>query len=189
MLRLRTSGLALVRPALVLILLGGALGIGTALVPLDYRPVGQYAVGAAAALLAVWWSVLPFLRWRARTYTITSQRLIARDGILTRSGHNLPLLRVSDVSYHRSLLDRLFGCGTLVVQTAADGALVLDGVPEVERVHLALTDLVLAVRAERQAAEDTVPASTRPARRRWRLRLGRSRRRRPDPVLSGGPPR
>ncbi|HEX8496210.1 MAG TPA: PH domain-containing protein, partial [Actinomycetales bacterium] len=123
----------------------------------------------AVGLLCVWWSLLPFLRWRARTYTVTTQRLRTRDGIVSRSGLSLPLLRVNDVSYQRSLVDRVFGCGTLVLQTAAEGALVLRDVPEVERVHLVLTDLVLAAGAgqrpdDAQLAEASESSSV-PARR------------------------
>ena len=94
-------------------------------------------------MLAIWWVVIPFLRWRTTTYTITNRRLITRSGILTKIGKDLPLNRINEVSSDRSLLDRMFGCGTLHVQTAADaGAIVLDDVPDVEHVHAELTELL-----------------------------------------------
>lgn len=141
-LRMRTHAKAMILPAALLILEGAVLGVGTALIAPRFRPVGQLAVVLAVLVLALWTSVIPFLRWRSRTYTITSHRLITRAGILSRTGHDLPLMRVNNVSYSRSLLDRMFGCGTLYVQTAAEGALVLDDVPDVERVHLVLTELL-----------------------------------------------
>ena len=145
-LRMRTHAKAMVLPAALLVLDGALLGVGTALVPSDYRPVGQYAVVVAVAALALWTSVLPFLRWRNRTYTLTNHRLITREGILSRTGHDLPLMRVNDVSYQRSLADRMLGCGTLSVQTAAEGALVLNDVPDVQHVHLTMTELLFAAR-------------------------------------------
>ena len=147
-LRMRTHAKAMVLPAALLVLDGALLGVGTALVPSDYRPLGQYAVVLAVGALAVWTSVLPFLRWRNRTYTLTNHRLITREGILSRTGHDLPLMRVNDVSYQRSLSDRMLGCGTLYVQTAAEGALVLDDVPDVQHVHLAMTELLFAARPQ-----------------------------------------
>ena len=65
----------------------------------------------------------------------------------------LPLLRINDVSYQRSLMDRILGCGTLYIQTAAEGAVVLDDVPDVEHVHLVLTGLLFDPRAFPESAE------------------------------------
>jgi membrane protein YdbS with pleckstrin-like domain len=146
-LRMRTHAKALVLPAAGLVLGGALLGVGTALVPTAYRPIGQYAVVVAVLAIVTRISVLPFLRWRNRTYTLTNHRLITRQGVLSRTGHDLPLMRVDNVSYQRSLTDRVLGCGTLYVQTAADGALVLDDVPEVDRVHLRMTELLFGSRA------------------------------------------
>jgi uncharacterized membrane protein YdbT with pleckstrin-like domain len=142
--RTRTHAKALIRPALVLIILGAAAGAGAALVPDEFRPVGPAAVAALGLVLAIWWVLLPFLRWWTTTYTITNRRLITRAGILNKVGKDLPLNRVHEVSYQRSLIDRLLGCGTLNVQTAAeDGSMVLSGVPDVERVHATMTELLL----------------------------------------------
>jgi uncharacterized membrane protein YdbT with pleckstrin-like domain len=143
--RMRTHAKAMILPAALLVMEGGLLGVGAALVPSRYRPVGQYAVVVAVLAMVLWSSVIPFLRWRSRTYTITTHRLITRAGILSRTGHDLPLARVNNVSYSRSLADRMFGCGTLYVQTAAEGgALVLDDVPDVQQVHLTLTELLFS---------------------------------------------
>lgn len=140
----RTHAKALVLPGAAFVLVGAGVGAGAALIPSDARPVGQLAIVVAGLLLAVWWCVLPFLRWRTTTYTLTTRRLVTRSGILNRRSHDLPLSRVNDVSSERGLTDRVFGCGTLVVQTAAEGgAIVLVDVPEVEHVHHTMTELLL----------------------------------------------
>ena len=142
-LRVRTHLKAMFWPALALVLEGGLLGVGTALVPSDYRPEGQYAVVLAVFALALWTSVIPYLRWRNRTYTITNHRLITRAGILSKTGKDLPLMRVNDVSYQRSLLDRMLGCGTVNVATAAeDGTVVLHDVPDAQHVHTEISQLL-----------------------------------------------
>jgi uncharacterized membrane protein YdbT with pleckstrin-like domain len=143
-LHIRTHAKAMILPALGLVVAGAMLGVGTALVPSHYRPVGQWLVVVVAVLLAWWWSVLPFFRWRCQTYTITNHRLLTRQGVLTKTGQDLPLVRINDVSYQRSLSDRIFGCGSLYLRTAAVGAAVLDDVPDVEHVHLVLTELLFA---------------------------------------------
>jgi uncharacterized membrane protein YdbT with pleckstrin-like domain len=143
LMHMRTHGKVLFWPAVGLVACGAILGVGAALIPYDFRPVGQFAVAIVAGVLATWWSVIPFLRWRTTTYTLTNYRLITRTGILNKSGTNLPLARVNDVTYQRSLSDRMLGCGTLRVQTAADaGAVVLDDVPDVEDVHVTMSELI-----------------------------------------------
>jgi uncharacterized membrane protein YdbT with pleckstrin-like domain len=139
----RTHGKALIRPALALILLGAVVGAGSALVPTNARPVGQLGIAVVGLVLAIWWVVIPYLRWRTTTYTITNRRLITRSGILNTVGKELPLNRINEVASDRSLLDRMFGCGTLNVQTAADaGVIALHDVPDVEHVHAELTELL-----------------------------------------------
>ena len=145
----RTHGKALVRPAAVFVLVAAGVGAGAALVPGDYRPGGQVAVALLGLLLAVWWCVLPYLRWRTTTYTLTNRRLVTRSGMLDKVSMDLPLARVNDVASERSLLDRMFGCGTLRVQTAGEaGTVSLVDVPEVEHVHQTVTELLFRAPAE-----------------------------------------
>jgi len=85
--------------------------------------------------------VAPFLRWLQTTYTFTSRRLITRTGILTRRGHDIPMNRISDVSYEKGLVDRIFGCGTLVVSDASElGRVELRDIPHIEQVQLSVSD-------------------------------------------------
>ena len=139
----RTHAKALVGPALLLIVLGAAVGAGVALVPTEFRPIGQLAVAVLGALPLIWWVLLPFLRWRTTTYTVTNRRLITRRGVLNKVSKDVPLNRIHEVSQERSLSDRMFGCGTLHIQTAVeDGLVVLEDVPEVEHVHAEMTELL-----------------------------------------------
>jgi uncharacterized membrane protein YdbT with pleckstrin-like domain len=144
--RTRTHGKALIWPSIGLIVLGGLIGSGTAIVPSSFRPVGQIVVAALGSLAVVWLIVRPFLRWLSTTYTITTHRLLTRSGILHRVGKDLPLIRVNDVSYDQSLSDRMFGCGTLEVQTAGEnGTVTLVDVPHVEHVHAVMSELLFGV--------------------------------------------
>ena len=54
--------------------------------------------------------MLPLLRWRTTTYTLTNHRLITRAGILNKVGHDVPVARITNVAYERSLVSTL---GTL----------------------------------------------------------------------------
>jgi uncharacterized membrane protein YdbT with pleckstrin-like domain len=89
------------------------------------------------------WVLVPVLRWRTTSYELTTRRLRLREGILARSGRDFPLIRISDVSFSHGLIDRLLGCGKLIVESAGEhGQLVLTEIPQVEQVQATLFQLV-----------------------------------------------
>ena len=138
----RTHVKALVVPALVLIIAAGIGGYFSSL-PDSHRNVWLPAIWVVVGLVILVYSVWPFLKWLTTTYTVTNRRLTTHSGVLTRTGHDIPLARISDVSYEKDLLDRLMGCGTLVVSDASEqGRVALRDVPRVERLQLKLSDLL-----------------------------------------------
>lgn len=143
MLSVRTHWKALVGPVFLLLFVAALAGFGAAALPGGrYHRPGEEVLIAFAAVLVLRLTIWPFLQWLAETFTITDRRLAHRAGVLRKSGRDLPLSRVADVSYDRSLWDRIFRCGTLVVQTAGEaGDIVFDDVPHVDEFELALTEL------------------------------------------------
>ena len=140
----RTHVKVLFVPAFVLILLGAAVGLTLALLPASAQPWGTWVAVGLAVILFLWLVLAPFLRWLTSTYTITDRRIITRKGIINKVGHDLPLRRINNVNYERSLTDRMLGCGTLILETAAGQPLTLPDVPKVERVHVAITELLFS---------------------------------------------
>jgi uncharacterized membrane protein YdbT with pleckstrin-like domain len=103
----------------------------------------RLALGAIALIVVIVWTAVPLLRWRTTSYELTTRRLRLRTGVLTRSGRDFPLSRISDVSFAQSLPDRLLGCGRLVVESPGEnGQLVLTEIPQVQLVQSTLFQLV-----------------------------------------------
>jgi membrane protein YdbS with pleckstrin-like domain len=130
----------LLRPALVLIVVVAAALALVIVIPAG-RAAGpeRIAVGVAALIAALLWFVVPVLRWKMTSYQLTTRRLSLRYGILTRSGRDFPLIRISDVSFSQGPIDRLLGSGRLAVESAGEhGQLVLNEIPEVEKVQAML---------------------------------------------------
>jgi len=93
-------------------------------------------VAAFAALLVGRFSLVPFLRWRGTLFVVTDRRVVLRSGVLSRSGRDVLLSRINDITFSHSLVERLLGCGTLVVDAAGErGEVVLTAVPGVEQVQ------------------------------------------------------
>jgi uncharacterized membrane protein YdbT with pleckstrin-like domain len=143
-LHLRTHAKALIAPAVVLLLLALGVGLAFAFVPASMLPWASWVIVVLALLLLFVWVVAPFLRWLSTTYTFTNRRIITRRGIISKSGHDLPLTRINNVAYQRSLSDRIFGCGSLQLTTAADEPVTLVDIPDVERVHVVMTELLFS---------------------------------------------
>ncbi len=103
----------------------------------------RLAILVVALLLLAWFSLRPFLRWVSTHYVVTTNRIVLREGVLARSGRDVPLNRVNDVTFSHSVGERLFRSGTLVVESAGErGQVVLRDVPRVESVQRTVYDLV-----------------------------------------------
>jgi membrane protein YdbS with pleckstrin-like domain len=155
-LSVRSHGKVLVGPVAVLVLVMAAVITAATLRPAN--TIVSLAVAVVAVLVVIVWVVIPFLRWMTSTYTVTNRRLITRHGILTRTGRDIPLFRINDVAYEKGLLDRLLGCGTLIISDATERAgVVLPDIPNVERVHLQISDLLFARDDGRDEDGSSVP--------------------------------
>ncbi len=158
----RTHWKALIAPVLVLILTCAAAGFLIAVLPSgSAHPIllGVVLVVAAAILIA--YSLRRFVEWFSASYTVTNRRLINRSGILVRRGRDIPLQRINQVSYERGLVDRLVGCGTLVISDASEeGNSVLHDVPDVELLQVTITNLIFGT--HNGSDEDGTPRSALP---------------------------
>ena len=97
----------------------------------------RLAVLVIAVLIVARFVVWPFMKWLTTSYIVTDRRIITRVGVVARTGRDMPISRVNDVTFsHSGLLERILGCGTLVVESAGErGQLVLRDVPHVEEVQ------------------------------------------------------
>ena len=97
----------------------------------------RLAVAAVAVLLVLRFIVWPFLSWLTTSYIVTDRRIITRYGVISRTGRDMPISRINDVTFsHGGLLERVLKCGTLVIESAGErGQLRMRDVPHVEEVQ------------------------------------------------------
>src|SRR3954449_10395381 len=126
----------LLLPYIVLLLtLGVGIWLAILAQDLSWSTVAFIAIGAVALILIVWLFLVPFVRWRTTHFIVTTDRLIAREGVLKRTGIDIPMGRINSVQFEHGLLDRVFGCGTLIIESASDEPLRFEDIPHVEKVH------------------------------------------------------
>lgn len=163
----RTHWKALVVPVAILLLTCAVAGFVLAVLPSGSAHTALvWVVLVLAAAVIIWFALRPFLVWLTASYTVTDRRLINRSGVFVRKGRDIPLHRINDVSYERGVLDRMLGCGTLVISDASEqGRSVLPDVPDVEALQLRITDLLFGDGSSSgvgDGSDDTGTARTRP---------------------------
>lgn len=136
----------LIGPAVVFILSSAVAGFafGFAGSKLSDTALTVVTIVIAVAWIAVvaWRSLGPFLRWQFTHFIVTDRRVLAREGVLTHTGIDIPIGRISNVQFRHGLLDRIVRTGTLVIASASDDPLEFDDIPRVSRVHALLYDEV-----------------------------------------------
>ena len=108
----------------------------------------------AACILLVAWVLCGYclprtLRWQSTRYTLTSQRIVARYGMLRRTEWQVSLAAVRHVWVVQSVLQRILRSGNISLDTGHHDPAVLEDVPEAGKFR----DFVL------EAIDELPPAS------------------------------
>ena len=106
----------LVKPVLVLV---AALAIGIALLAWNNVEVLDWA-GGLVVLVALGFFVWKYLEWISTNFTVTTDRVIFRSGVLSKSGIEIPLERINTVFFNQSLFERLIRAGDLIIESAGE---------------------------------------------------------------------
>ncbi|ACU69753.1 membrane-flanked domain protein [Catenulispora acidiphila DSM 44928] len=143
-LAMRPHWKALILPVLNLIVAVAVFGAAAGLTSGSTRKYAAIGVGALAVIDIIVFTVRPWIIWLNKNYIVTNKRLIIREGFIHREGRDMPLVKINDVSFkHNGLLDRILGCGTLVVESAGEhGQEQLEDIPHVESTQRELTNLI-----------------------------------------------
>ena len=112
-------------------------------------PAGWAAVGIGA--LVVWGALALVLLYRRLTvrYRLTTFRFFHDTGLLSRTGNRVEVIDIDDVTVRQGLIERMFGVGTIMIQSSdtSDPQLSLPGIDDAKHV----ADLIDGTRrAERQ---------------------------------------
>lgn len=137
--RLRSHGRVLVLPCLVLVADAAALGFFGGSFEEAWL---NWAVLAAAVLVAVFLFLVPLIAWLGRNYTITTRRIVLRSGVFVRTRQELLHSRGYDVTVRTAGLQGLFGSGDVRINTGLERPVVLRDVPGAALVQATLHDLM-----------------------------------------------
>ncbi|MCF2533724.1 PH domain-containing protein [Yinghuangia soli] len=130
------------------------------------RPAGAAAGAAALAIamamyfpeenavvhLALWpvvvasvlWCLWHYLVWRHDYFFVTDRRVMVTTGVLTRRVLMVPLDKVTELKFQRSLSGRILGHGTLVLESGVteDALKDVEYVPWPDTIYVRMCDLM-----------------------------------------------
>lgn len=104
------------------------------------------------ALLILWlaWLVL-LLRaiwkvagWRAGNFIVTAERILFIKGVLARDVTMIPIARISDISFQRSITGRILGYGSFAIEVTDTPQAVrtIDFLPYPEQLYIEITGMI-----------------------------------------------
>ncbi len=126
----------LILPVLIfLVVVAGGAFLAALVGKQQWHLIAWIATAVVGIVLVVWLTVIPFMRWRTTHFIVTTDRVMAREGVLNRTGLDIPLSRINSVKFVHGLIDRIWGAGTLIIESASDEPLEFDDIPQVEYVH------------------------------------------------------
>ena len=96
-----------------------AIGFGLVALVGDWHGALQVLAGVLILAALVWWGSR-YLAWRSTNFVVTTDRLIYRNGVLSKSGIEIPLERVNNVLFSQRLFERMLGAGDLVIESAGE---------------------------------------------------------------------
>ena len=66
------------------------------------------------------WVLARYARWVTTNFVITSDRIIFRSGVISKSGIEIPLERVNNVLFNQSMFERMLGAGDLLIESGGE---------------------------------------------------------------------
>ncbi len=114
--------------AAFVLVLGACVAIAVAW---SSAPIWVLYVFAAVATVGALLLAARVVSHRSKLLVITTSRVIYRSGVLHRTGREIPLDRIQDVTYHQNLIERLARAGSLTIESA--GAAGQEPFPDIRR--------------------------------------------------------
>ena len=125
--------------ALVVIAVAGAVGYFYGNLP---APLENWMLLTAAGVILFFLALWPFLAWWARTWTITTKRVIERSGVFAPRRRELTHVRGYSIQLSRGPIQRVWRAGTLVLSNGVDEPMRLANIPSADLVNECLVDQV-----------------------------------------------
>jgi uncharacterized membrane protein YdbT with pleckstrin-like domain len=77
-------------------------------------------LAVAAIVVSALWLLVRYFKWLTTNFVITSDRIIFRQGVIGKSGIEIPLDRVNNVNFNQTAFERMLGAGDLLIESGGE---------------------------------------------------------------------
>ena len=115
-------------------LLAAIAGFAAAALPDRWSPSWSFGWSFGLAL-ALWLalSTRALVAWYATNYVLTNERIVVRQGLIARTGTELPLESITNVLFSQRVIERVLGYGDVLIESAgSQGQSRLEDIPDPE---------------------------------------------------------
>lgn len=100
-----------------------------------FRNILQWVVGLIVLALFLRWVVKTFIWWATTKYLFTNKRIVTRTGLIRVEGESIALNKIQSIQFEKTLLERIFGSGSLIVESAAENRITIVYVWDAEKIQ------------------------------------------------------
>lgn len=115
-------------------LLAAVAGFAAAALPESWSQ--SWSIGWSVAIAVALWlaiSAKALIAWYATNYVLTTERIVVRQGLVARTGTEIPLENITNVLFSQRVLERVLGYGDVLVESAgSQGQSRLANIPDPE---------------------------------------------------------
>ena len=121
-LEMRPHWIALVMPAIVTIVIVVGYAFAVSYAPDDGtgRSVVVWGATLIALFLLIVFPVRRIIAWSTSWFVVTSERVIHREGWISKRSMEIPLEKINDVRFHQGVFERMIGAGDLIISSASE---------------------------------------------------------------------
>ena len=81
------------------------------------EPVLYVALAALAVSLVAF--LVRYAQWATTNFVVTTDRIVSRKGVIAKTGIEIPLERINDITFNQTIFERLLGSGDLRIESGS----------------------------------------------------------------------
>ncbi|HXJ64819.1 MAG TPA: PH domain-containing protein [Actinomycetota bacterium] len=119
---LRPHWIALVGPVVVTVLVLAAWGFILTNLPRNkfLHPLLFWGSLAIGLFILIWYCLRTLIKWATAHFVVTNERVIHRQGLISKTSMEIPLDRIQNVRFHQGVFERMIGAGDIILESAGE---------------------------------------------------------------------
>lgn len=136
--KMRPHWIVLILPTVALIILTTMyvwlMGLISNL-PEPFKTIVVWVVSLIMFALFLRWVAKGLIWWATTKYLFTNKRIVTRSGLIRVTGETIALNKVQSIQFEKTLLERLVGSGSLIIESASENSIRIIYVWDAERIQ------------------------------------------------------